>query len=298
MVNPRALIDLGSNSIKCLIYEAENRKILLQYVKVGALAEARGPDRSLHPLAIARNLDILKHMVQRAKKHNCSKIDVFGTAALREAPNAGQFCQSFREDTGIQIHLLSPTEEAELSFMAAAENLKGGSGLVFDIGGASLELSQGRSNKLVSVQSLKLGALVLSNDFLGCYPCPDEDYQALDEHLENCLKAQTALAESEALVGVGGTVSTLAALLLGVYDEVGLESFIMRRELLEVLLQKLRSLSLEQIAALPGMQEGRQTSILAGAMLCMKILEHSGKPEFKLSTKGWRHALVYRLSQT
>jgi len=298
LVKPRALIDLGSNSIKCLIYEPENRTVLLQYVKVGALAEGRTADLSLHPGSINRNLDILQEMLHKAGKHGCQRIDVYATAALRQAPNAESFRSSFRERTGIEIQMLSPREEAELSYEAAAEYLKGKKGAVFDIGGASMEICEGLGKRFNDSICLDLGALALSERFISGYPCPEQEYLALSEYLDRRLMEAEALRNAEVLVGVGGTVSTLAALMLGIYDAAGLEAFIMKKELMEAWLDKLKQLSLDEIAALPGMQEGRQKSILAGTVLCQSLLRYSGLGEFKVCTRGWRHALIYRLSQT
>lgn len=298
MVKHRALIDLGSNSIKCLIYEPESRKVLLQYVKVGALAEGRAADLSLQPESINRNLDIIQEMIQKARKYGHERIDIYATAALRQAPNAELLRSSFLDRTGIEIQMLSPQEEAELSYFAAAEHLKGVKGAVFDIGGASLELSGGEGRHLKNSLCLDLGALVLSERFISSYPCPESDIQALQKYLETRITELYCLPEAEALVGVGGTVSTLAALVLGIYDAAGLEAFVMKKELLDTMVGKLKKLKLEEIAALPGMQEGREQSILAGALLCQSLLHYSGLSEYKVCTKGWRHALIYRLSET
>src|SRR6185437_12611503 len=237
-----AAIDCGTNSTRLLVVDSTGRTLLRQMV-ITRLGE--GVDRSgtLYPAAVERTLSVLKRFRELLDVHAAGSIRIVATSAVRDADNGEQFLASASAVVGVDAQVLSGDEEGRLSYLGATADLEGSDEnlVVLDIGGGSTEIVTARSGD-VSAVSLDLGCVRLTERFLSHDPPTASEEAAMvamiGEELTRACRTAAALNDlpSESrLVGLAGTVSTLAALDLGLpdYDHDAIHHYVLSREAVE-----------------------------------------------------------------
>ena len=150
------------------------------------------------------------------------RLAAVGTMALRSAANAGEFRERILAEHGVEVEVISGEEEARLSFLGAAGGRPGAGGpvAVADIGGGSTELIFGRGAVLESRASVDLGALHVTERFLPSDPPAEAEVAAAAAHVRETLAGLSVPPGSPLLVAIGGTATTLAAVVHGLaaYD--------------------------------------------------------------------------------
>ena len=208
-----AVVDLGSTAVRLVLAQIIPKaryRVLVQEraaTRLGGGAPATLPSR-----AVAETL----RAVHRFFRHYASarrgpRIVAVATSAVRDADNRERLLAPLRLREGINVQILSAREEAQLGVDAAVDSLPFTSGIVADLGGASLQLSRVRDRRLVSSASLPLGAVRTTRRFLRHDPPRPRELQALRrdirQHLVNAVPPST---RGEVVVGLGGIVRTLA----------------------------------------------------------------------------------------
>lgn len=215
------VIDLGSNTIRLVIYEVkENRekspgtkefKSLLND-KVMAGLSAYVTEGVFTQAGIDRAVSVLKGHAKRARYFNCKKLEVFATAVLRNASNRDDVITSIEERSGLSISLLSACEEAHLGFVGATCDRTVEQGTLVDIGGGSTELTRilgGRDFDDVSIGQGSLSSF--SNHVAAILPTPAE-MNCIATNLQERLATlpNTPAYHAETLYGIGGSVRAAA----------------------------------------------------------------------------------------
>jgi exopolyphosphatase / guanosine-5'-triphosphate,3'-diphosphate pyrophosphatase len=202
------------------------------------------------------------------------------TSAVRDAENGQAFLGEIEWSYGFVTRLLSGEEEAELTFAGAADG-RLGSTLVVDPGGGSTELVVGEAGAITSRASVDIGSVRLTERF-------GEDVDAIAGHVRSVLPP---LPEVDAAIGVAGTITTLAALDLGLEEPEGLGTHGHRLTLPAVRAQRerLASLSLEERRRIPGLHQERAQVIVAGAVLVEQLLESYGIDALEVSERDILH---------
>ena len=290
----QAIIDLGSNSVKCIAIDCSSRRITNEWSVVARLGEQVALTGMLGQEAIIRNLRVILDMVKDLRDLGITRIRIIGTMALREALDGGELCERIQDITSIIPEILEAEDEARLSFEAALNLSPTKSTLVIDIGGGSTELSLGSAHKLDWNISLSLGAVTLSSSLIHSDPCSQTERRDLAGYIAMQLQDVPRGLNDSALIGVGGSLCTLAALHIGLehYDSVPIHGSKLSLAQLNRQIEILSELDLNARRALPGMQVGRAESILAGAMIAQGILVHWSRDEIIICAQGWRHALI------
>ena len=227
----------------------------------------RGPENALAPDAIARTVGVLEDYRRSMDRYGVERIRMVATSAVRDAENGAAFTEAAKAAVGVEPEVLSGTEEGVLAFRGASADLDAfdGDTLVVDIGGGSTEITLGRAGAVSSV-SLQLGCVRLTERFLKGDP-PDRRGGGGDARRRYAdalrargrqLPALMDLAPARRMIGLAGTVSTLASLKLGIaeYDAEKLHHVTITLSEIEEMCGVLSSLSNRDRGALVGMVPG------------------------------------------
>ncbi len=292
-----AAIDCGTNSIRLLIADLDpetgeitdlDRRMLI--VRLG-----QGVDRTgrLHPEALARTFAACREYAEVIAAHGVGpdRIRMVATSASRDAENAAEFTAGVKEILGITPSVVSGDEEARLSFTGATRELLGGPHrppyLVFDLGGGSTEFVLGEQD-VRAAHSMDIGCVRMTErHFAGGQPT-EEQIAAARADIRAALDtvAQSVpLAEGATLVGLAGTVTTVAGIALELpdYDSERIHHAVLSVEQVRETAQWLLHSSHAERAAVPVMHPGRVDVIAAGALVLLEIMERTGAAELLVS---------------
>jgi exopolyphosphatase/guanosine-5'-triphosphate,3'-diphosphate pyrophosphatase len=295
-----ASIDIGTNTILLLIAEVEGRKIypLFEMETVARLGEDVQKNNILLKEAMDRSLQTLAQYLKRCQEFEVQKIFAAGTSALREAKNAEDFLKLVKEKLNLSIDIISGEEEAQLSFLAVAEDLqeKEKPILVVDIGGGSTEFILGKGDQIKQWISLPIGSVRFTEQFLRSDPIREEEWKRMEKKIQEHLVNIPHSKEPSSMVAVGGTATTLASVEQGLGDFIveKIHHFILKREALKKQLLLYRSKTIEERKKIPGLPIARADVILAGAAILYMAMEELHCPSALISCHGVRYGLLYK----
>lgn len=299
---PFATIDIGTNAVLLLIGEkAPDGKIksIYEEAQLTRLGQGLSASTDLHPDGMQRTIDTLKSYAVTCAKHKASPIVAVGTSAFRRTSNGHAFLKRVKDETGIDVRIISGTEEAELSFDAARAEF-GDDIIVVDIGGGSTEFIWMTKTGL-HTQSLLLGAVILQEEYGRNDPLDARDAVEMEGAVLQSLGEipHTAIAETfnKRLVGIAGTVTTLAAMKLKLkqYDHEQVHGHVLTLTDVERIIGELLPLTIEERKKLPGLEPKRADVIYPGAVILEEAMEHFGKDKVTACHHGIRWGLAYRL---
>lgn len=271
-----AAIDCGTNSTRLLVADTDGRE-LLRLMRITRLGQGVDKANALAPEAIARTVDVLHEYRRAMDGLAVDRIRMVATSAVRDAENGAAFTEGAALAVGVAPEILSGQEEGTLAFRGANADLVrfDGDTLVVDIGGGSTEITLGRGDALSSV-SLQLGCVRLTERYLRGDPPDAEEVSATRAAIADALSWGEGqmpqlldLAAARRMVGLAGTVSTLASLKLGIaaYDVAKLHHATLSLSEITELCELLASLSARERAGLVGMVPGREDVLLGGALV-------------------------------
>jgi exopolyphosphatase / guanosine-5'-triphosphate,3'-diphosphate pyrophosphatase len=269
-------IDCGTNSTRLLVVDPDGRQ-LTRVMRITRLGEGVDRHHELGSGAIDRTVATLGEFRTVMADLDVGSARMVATSAVRDAANGQEFLQRAHQATGVLPEVLTGTEEGQLAYRGANSDLPpfDGDSLVVDIGGGSTELTLGRSDAVSSV-SLQLGCVRLTERFLEHDPPSAAEVAATRIAIEEELSRGEAevpelvdLRPARQLIGLAGTVSTLAALKLGVpsYDAGRLHHTVIGLGEVHAMCEQLAGLSANDRGGLVGMAPGREDVILGGALV-------------------------------
>lgn len=292
----KAVIDLGTNSVKCLIASVgkESARILLDLNKTTRLGEEIAATGRIGTRAMERNLLFLREIQRRCQELRVEKVVCVGAETLRRSQDTAVFKNRIYGEFGWELRTLSPRDEARLIFKASARMAPPGvSTLVFDTGGGSTEFSWGRDGAITSSYSLPLGAVILTSKFINSDPVSREDLTALSAYVGDQL-TKLIRTETPFTIGCGGCLTTLAAvaLKLGQYDAGRIQGFSLTQQEVARQVDLYRESNDRERKNITGLPADRADIILAGAVIVLEILGYFSLSGIAVSTYGLRHALL------
>jgi exopolyphosphatase/guanosine-5'-triphosphate,3'-diphosphate pyrophosphatase len=294
----RAAIDIGTNSVRLLVRDGD--RDIERRSTITRLGAGVDGTRRLAPDAIERTLTAVRDYAEILATHGRPSVRVVATSAARDAANRDELFAAVAAIVGVAPELLPGTEEARLSFEGAVAGLDPATGpfLVVDIGGGSTELAVGTSTP-VATCSLDIGAVRLTEtELLHDPPQPEELTNALGivhDLVDDALRDDVPTAEdAPALVGVGGTITTVAAVEIGlaVYDRDRVHHFVLTRDAVE---DVFRTLATEPLAARvhnPGLQPERADIIVGGCCVLVALMRRLHADELVVCDADLLDALV------
>ena len=283
-----AAVDQGTNTTRLLVADVEDGELeeVAKRVEITRLGEGVDARRRLLPLPITRVRNVLTDYRREAEQLGAERILLVATSAVRDAENGEAFLGEIEWSYGFVTRLLSGDEEAELTFRGAADS-RLGSTLVIDPGGGSTEFVVGEAGEILSRRSLDVGSTRLTERFVQTDPPTADELEDAAEYLRTALEP---LPEADNVLGVAGTITTLAALDLGLEEPEGHGTHGHRLTLEAVRAQRerLAKLPIAQRRELPGLHPKRAPVIVAGAVLVEQILERLGA-EIEVSERDILH---------
>ena len=225
-----AAIDLGTNSIRCIVVEAGRSgkfRVLDDEKATVRLGEGIARGGAIADTAWQRAMDALSRMKKIIDGYGVIGVESAATSAVRRASNGEAFIKAVADNIGLSITVISGEEEAELAALSARNNfdMEGTRYALVDIGGGSLEVVTALGSHIDEIFSFDLGAVVLSERFITTDPVNQKEYHVLRRHIRKTLKATFPPEEMpvRCLIGSGGTMTSIASLNVKDMGEDGLE---------------------------------------------------------------------------
>ena len=298
-----AAIDIGTNSIHVVIAQAASHQgfeVLDREREVVQVGRGSFSSRRLRPEAIRRTVDALARFVALARRHRVDQILCTATAAVREAPNGGDFVKAARQAAGITPRVIPAREEGRLIYLAVKSALELGDrpSLLLDIGGGSAQFVVGTRQQLVRVFSVPLGALRLSELFPLGEPPGSGGLAELRRHIRKVSReALRAVVElgPERVYGSSGSIHALAHVTETWETGVPLEQLnghFLNRKALDRAVRRLEEMTLPERERAPGIDAQRAEIIVPGALVLQHVLEEVGADGITMSDFGVREGLV------
>ena len=280
-----AAFDCGTNSLRLLVadidVEAGTSEDLVREMRIVRLGQ--GVDRTgrIADASLGRVFAAIEEYMEIVREHDVREIRFCATSAARDAENAEEFILGVRDRVGVEPEVLDGLEEARVSFDGATRDLPPMPEplLVIDIGGGSTELILGQADgTIVARESLDIGSVRLNERHLHGDPPSEDEVSAavadIDTALDSC---SVDLPAAGAVIGVAGTVTTLAAGVLDLesYDSTLIHHSVLRPDAVQGLVTRLLTMFVEQRKALPYMHPGRADVIGAGGLILDRVLRRT-----------------------
>ncbi|MCC6525381.1 MAG: Ppx/GppA family phosphatase [Polyangiaceae bacterium] len=299
-------IDIGTNSVLLLVVEVRGPALVPLVDRATITRLGRGVDasRNLSPEGLARTLACLADYGAEARALGVSALAAVATSAARDAGNGAELLDAAEGLLGVRPAIVDGDEEAALTFAGALSGLAlpGARVAVLDVGGGSTEIVLGRApggagpGAVEAAVSLDVGAVRLSERHVRTDPPAPSELDAVRAEVRAALARAPSVA-GVPLVGVAGTVTTLAAIVGGVvpYDGARIHGSRLAATELERLGAELAARSLAERRLVPGLEPARADVIVAGALIVGELVRAAGAAELVVSDRGVRWGLVERL---
>ena len=208
-----AFIDLGSNSVRFVIYEISKTgsyRLIYQEKESVRLSENMWGTHELTKEAMERSLRALKGFVHMADAMEANTIKAVATAAVRLAKNGDAFIKSVKERTGLDLECIAGEEEARLGFLGVINTIGLKDFIIFDLGGASTEITLVRNRHITKSVSLPIGALTLTGTYQKGDEYTPKELDKLTKVVKKTIKEHTWLRNVKLpLLGIGGTARNI-----------------------------------------------------------------------------------------
>lgn len=312
--NERAIfsaIDLGTNNCRLLIARPTQYgfRVVDAFSRIVRLGEGLGRDGSLCDAAIERAVDALKICADKIDRRSVTGMRHVATQACRIAANTTQFINTIKAETGLEIEVISPAEEARLAVMGCQSLISRSNkyALVFDIGGGSTELiwvkmRQNRQAEIHSWMSIPWGVVNLSEHYgAGTDTDPAVYTQMVDEVIGHLaafeeIEGINRLASRHRVqfLGTSGTVTTLASLHLKLprYMRDKVDGAWMKSHEIRSLSRSVAAMSIEERASQPCIGSERADLVVAGCAILDAILSTWSVPGLRVADRGIREGIL------
>ncbi|MEY2465486.1 MAG: exopolyphosphatase / guanosine-5-triphosphate,3-diphosphate pyrophosphatase [Verrucomicrobiota bacterium] len=307
----RAVIDVGTNSVKLLVAEVAGRDVrpIHEDSKQTRLGSGFYETHRLQSEPIAKTARAVARFAEIAHGMNASPIRVIATSAARDAVNPDELISAIETASGLRVEIISGDQEADWAFQGVTSDpqLATQPLLLLDVGGGSTEFILGSSGKKLFGESLPLGTVRLLEKIPHSNPPTSAELAACRAWLKSFLQSELRprlepamrelklpTAPALQLVGTGGTTSILARIenQLEEFDRIRIEGTRLPHERLRWQVERLWSLPLEERQQIVGLPKKRADVILTGAAIYEAVMDQFGFAELRVSTRGLRYAAV------
>lgn len=298
-----AAIDIGTNSVRLAVVRDEGNRLttLAVHREVVRLGEGEFETNRMLPEAIARGALVCSRFADVARGFGAREIVAFATSAVREAENREEFIERVRRDADIEVRVISGVEEARLIWLGVSSGfeLSDRRAVLIDIGGGSTEMIVGDTVSHLMLDSMKLGAVRLSNMFFReTGPVSPDAFAKVQRYVRGVATQPIRRVREKGfdlMLGSAGTITTMADIVARRAGEPPVNtqrnaSF--RTSDLRDATQMLCRLSLEDRRKVPGMDPGRAEIILGGASILLTLMEALGVERMTISERGLRDGIL------
>jgi exopolyphosphatase/guanosine-5'-triphosphate,3'-diphosphate pyrophosphatase len=290
-----AAIACGTNSTRLLVADAgaggsglQTHERLMRITRMGEGVDATG---RLAPQAIDRVATVLREYREVIDRHGAGGVRITATSAARDAENRDELFDVAEEILGVRPELLAGHEEGRLSFLGATSGLDAALGpfLVVDIGGGSTEFAVGGLDGYEGAVSTDMGCVRITERFLGSDPPAPQELTAalsvIDVHIDDVMRELPQSLGCATFVGLAGTVSTVAAVEIGLaeYDRDRIHGFRLTKAAAEDVFRTFATEARDDRRHNPGLEPGRVDVIVGGCCVLVAVFRRFGFAECLVS---------------
>jgi exopolyphosphatase/guanosine-5'-triphosphate,3'-diphosphate pyrophosphatase len=293
------IIDIGSNSIRLVIYELNSHqahRVIGEFKQSARLSQRIGPDNILHTPDIQAIVLILTQFKHICTANQVTEIRAAATAAIRNAANSQEIIVTLQQQSGLTVELLSGEDEARIGFLGMVNSLDISDGILVDIGGGSTEVTVFRQRERVRSISFPFGAVNTTRKF------SSSDGNFENEQLKNIrLMVQQAIAKEPwiqqhpglPLIGMGGTIRSLCKISQKKrkYSLPLAHNYIMKADEMDDLIKWLPSLPPDKRKKVDGLSKDRYDIIIPGMLILDALFQASRCTHYVISGAGLRDGL-------
>lgn len=301
--NRLAAIDIGTNSIRCIVVEVTKNgkfRILDDEKATVRLGEGLATSGKISSAAWERAMAALIRMKKIVTGYGVYAVEAVATSAVREAANGEAFIGAIGNEVGIEVAVISGEEEAELAALSVRNHfdMEGVRYAMIDIGGGSLEVVTALGGHIEEIYSLDLGAVFLTEKYLSSDPVKESELQKLRKHIR--LRLKDIFADErpaiQSLVGSGGTITSIAAMVMAMRNEEygSIHRYeVLRSEVVHLLAMLLRK-TVKERREVPGLNPDRADIIIAGITVVDELMRMFDANLLRVNERGIREGLILK----
>jgi exopolyphosphatase / guanosine-5'-triphosphate,3'-diphosphate pyrophosphatase len=299
VVDRVAVVDMGSNSWRLVVYGYEPDTPwwslvdeIREAVRIGA---GMGEERLLRPERIDRAIHTAAVFDAFCRASGIDRIDAVATSAIRDARNGEDLLEAIRAGTALDPHMISGREEARYGFLAIVNSTTLEEGFGLEMGGGSIQTLRIAGRGLTDAESLALGSVSVSEEFLPGERATTKGMKALRRRVAGELDSLGWWAGGGRLVGIGGTIRNLAAAAMKRLDvpDIDVQGFTLTREALEELIELLAARPASKRGGVAGIKPDRSDVILGGALVLSAALDAGGFDAVEVTEAGLREGIFF-----
>jgi exopolyphosphatase / guanosine-5'-triphosphate,3'-diphosphate pyrophosphatase len=294
-----AVADMGSNSWRLVVFGYEPGtpwwslvdeireavRVVAGMAQEGALQPDR-IDRALHTAAVFASF---------CRASGIDQVEAVATSAIRDATNGSELLEAIRDRTGLEPRVISGHEEARYDWLAIANSTTIEDGFGLDMGGGSIQALRIEDRHLARAESLRLGSVRVSEEFLPGEKASAKAVKALRRRAAADLGALGWWGEGGRIVGVGGTIRNLAAAAMKRADlpALDVQGFELTRDALEDIIEWLTARPASKRGDLAGIKPDRGDVILGGAIVLAAALDSGHFKRIEVTEAGLREGVFF-----
>ncbi|MCX7828414.1 MAG: Ppx/GppA family phosphatase [Thermanaerothrix sp.] len=291
--------DIGTNSVRLMVvrFQGTEFSVVNLQREMIRLGEGEFPEGRITHEAMDRCVTVCGRLVRLLESYGPNEKVAVATSATRDAENADVLLERLKEEAGLEVSVISGLEEARLIYLGVSRNVHMGEGnyLFMDIGGGSTELVVGDREEHKFLDSLKLGAIRLTDLFVESPSAPmgEDVYSRIKSHVrDSSVRALQRIGGLGPLMGGYGSSGTLLNLadMCAIRRKDGSRRITL--ETLREILRELRAMDGSSRRGYPGIQPERADIIVAGGAIVETIMEDTGVPYLEATDRGLRDGLL------
>ncbi len=299
-----ATIDLGTNTVRILVVETNGAGYTCLHAgqEMTRLGEGLHNSGKLGDEAMERTANTVAKLLDSAEPYAPFDLLINVTSAGRQASNTGELETLIHDKTGHGINVISWEEEARLTLKGVAMELDIGDRdfVLFDIGGGSTEFILSSRGEMVSSFGTDLGVVRLSEEYLTAHPVIDTEYENMKREIRDVVAdvfRNLDVHGEEAMVGTAGSVTSLAAMDLGLtsYHPDKVNNYRLTADALGRLYKHISVMTIDERSKINALQGGREDLVIPGIAIVEVILEQSKQDHITVSDNGLREGLIIEM---
>jgi len=295
-----AVIDMGSNSFRLVIFQYQPGSwwsLADEIREATRVSAGTGDEGILQPAPMERAVRTAGVFSSFLAASGVERVDAVATSAIRDAPNRDELIAEIRARTGLRVRVISGAEEAWYGYLAIANSTTLVEGFGIDVGGGSVQLMQIADRRLAEAESVRLGAVRVSELFLPGEEASPKQLKALRKHVARTLSEFEWWGGDQGLrlAGLGGTVRNLAAAAQKRLElrDVDVQGFELTRDALEELIELLAARPAPKRGSIRGIKPDRADVILGGAVVLAAAMERGGFETLEVTEAGLREGIFF-----
>lgn len=284
-----------------------NIRMILDIQRVPRLGKGVDSNRNILPESIQKAIDILEEYNGISKDHDSDKITATATSFIRDSRNRDEFISAIKIKTGIEIEILSGSDEAKWTYAGGVYDKLGSNSRLttIDIGGGSTEITTSANpigtirdllSQKITGRSMNIGSVRLNEKYLNNHPPAFDDIMNAEKFINEHLKEIDFDIAGTELIGVAGTVTTLGAIVLGLnkFEANKVDGLNISITEIESVLNRLIPMPIEELYGMGDYMTGRADIVIPGILILKCFMRKFGFDSVKVSTKGLRYGVFLR----